>query len=99
MNNPADLDSFDWFRPHSVTLHIDRVTPEAIKILQGETSMTDPNQRRELDGQGHQLANLAEGDPGNTDPELLVAPLDPDDDVFALVHPDHGDIETAPAGD
>ena len=48
-------------------------------------SMTQPNQPRELDAQGHQLANLAEGDPGNTDPELLTAPLDGDDDVYTLI--------------
>lgn len=43
-------------------------------------------QKHELDEQGMQLANLAEGDPGNTDPKFLTAPLDPDDDVFALVN-------------
>jgi hypothetical protein len=49
--------------------------------------MTDhPSQQiRELDPQGNQLANLAEGDPGNTDPEKLTAPLDADDDVYALL--------------
>lgn len=42
-------------------------------------------QRREVDAQGHQLANLAEGDPGNTDPENLTGPLDADDDVYTLI--------------
>lgn len=95
MDDPYDLDRFEWFRPHSVTFHIDPISPEVMTILQGGLLMTDPMQRRELDGQGHQLANLAEGDPGNTDPELLVAPLDPSDDVFELVHPDLR--ETSPA--
>jgi hypothetical protein len=47
--------------------------------------MTDHDQPRELDEEGFQLANLAEGDPGNTDPEQLTAPLDPDDDVYTLI--------------
>lgn len=42
-----------------------------------------PNQIREADSQGFQLANLREGgDPGNTDPEKLTTALDPDDDVY-----------------
>jgi hypothetical protein len=51
------------------------------------TAMKDNNQPRELDAQGQQLANLPEGgaDPGNTDPEQLIAPLDPADDVYSLV--------------
>lgn len=42
-------------------------------------------QRRETDEQGHQLANLPEADPGNTDPHELTQPLDANDDVFTLL--------------
>lgn len=33
-------------------------------------------------------------DTGNTPIDELTAPLAPDDNVFTLVHPDQGDIET-----
>lgn len=40
---------------------------------------------------------LDDRDPSNTDPDQLTAPLDPDDDVFALVSQEQGDLlETAP---
>lgn len=55
--------------------------------------MNHPDQPRELDEQGHQIANLTEGDPGNTDPELLTAPLDPDDDVYTLVDDERRELE------
>lgn len=42
----------------------------------------------------------AGADPGNTDPDELTAPLDPDDDVYALLLQDQGDLrETAPVGE
>jgi hypothetical protein len=47
--------------------------------------MTQPDQPREVDAQGYQLATTAGPDPGNTDPEHLTAPLDPGDDVYALL--------------
>lgn len=43
---------------------------------------------------------LDDRDPGNTEPEDLTAPLDPDDDVYSLVFPDQGDLrETSPAAE
>ena len=44
--------------------------------------MTDP---QKYDSAGIPLATLAGPDPGNTDPDKLTAPLDPDDDVHTLL--------------
>lgn len=34
---------------------------------------------------------LDDRDPGNTSPEEMTEPLDPDDDVYSLIQPDHQD--------
>lgn len=39
---------------------------------------------------------LDDRDPSNTDPEDLTEPLDPDDDIYALVNQQQGDL---PLGD
>lgn len=52
--------------------------------------MTEPHK---YDAQGIPLATVVGPDPGNTDPDDLTAPLDPDDDVYATVN------ETTPAGE
>lgn len=55
---------------------------------------------RIYDAAGIPLATAAPRDPGNTDPDKLTAALDPDDDVYALVNQDQGDLrETAPVGE
>lgn len=47
--------------------------------------------------EGDPDTNAVGMDPGNTDPEDLTAPLDPDDDVFTLVNADTGDpLQDAP---
>lgn len=47
----------------------------------------DPNQPTALDDR----------DPSNTDPDLLTAALAPDDNVYALINQEQGDLrETAP---
>lgn len=55
---------------------------------------------RKYDAAGQPLAVAAGADPGNTDPEELTGALDPDDDVYALLGQDQGDLrETAPVGE
>jgi hypothetical protein len=60
--------------------------------------MTDD---RKYDSAGQPLTTDPAGpDPGNTDPDKLTAPLDGDDDVYALLHQDQGDLrETTPVGE
>jgi hypothetical protein len=53
------------------------------------------NDRRAL--RRDQPVALDDQDPGNTDIDNLVAPLDPDDDVFTLLNPDQGHSEPFPA--
>lgn len=56
------------------------------------------NDKRELDR--NQPVALDDRDPGNSDIDDLVEPLEPDDDVFTLVNPDQGDLrEVSPVGD
>lgn len=38
-------------------------------------------------------------DTGNTDIDLLVGPLDPDDDVFALINPSTGTVPVVTGDD
>lgn len=56
------------------------------------------NDRRDLNRD--QPIALDDQDPSNTDIDHLVAPLEPDDNVFSLVNPDQGDLsETTPVGE
>lgn len=58
------------------------------------------NEPRKYDASGQPLAMAAGADPGNTDPDELTSALDPDDDVYALLSQDQGDLrETAPVGE
>ena len=83
-------DFSEWFtHAHKVTIHIDHVPPELVRIIYGD-DMTNTEQhndnKREMDADGNPMATLAGADPGNTDPDQLVAPLDPDDNVYDLVN-------------
>lgn len=43
---------------------------------------------------------LDDRDPSNSDIASMVGPLDPEDDVFTLVHPDEDTLrESAPVGE
>lgn len=51
------------------------------------------NDKRELDRT--QPVALDDRDPGNSEIDDLVEPLEPDDNVFSLVNPDQGDLREA----
>lgn len=95
----AALTSFDWFHGRELRLEFEGpIDPRLMAIVYGLERTYDVTEKREYSRD--EPVALDDRDPSNADIVSMVAPLEPDDNVYTLIHPDEETLrESAPVGD